>query len=378
MNCKYCGKPGVPEKALFCPWCGEKQIRSRKKKPEPKSPKPRTLTDGSLLGQLMVDGRRETIKAKDEAEYKARIDAIRTGVLELKAHPDRRPLKQVLRAYIDKNDAVLSPATIRGYETIYDNRFKSYMDKPINAIDFQRMVNAEAKSCAPKTTKNAWALVSAALKDAKLPVPDVNLPAIPDSDGDFLDYEQIQAFLKAIRGDDCELAALLLLHGLRISEALKLTAGDVNGNVIRVRGAVVPDKTHRFVEKTTNKNRASSRDVPIMIPRLSELLPKEGKLILNHPSTIRTHVEKACKKAKVPVCSAHDLRRSMASLAKHLGWMPDTLMRIGGWSDMTTVNKIYAKLADKDADADIAKMQNYYQITTDSKSPVNKPSIEQK
>ena len=105
MNCKYCGKPGVPEEALFCPWCGEKQVRSRKKKPEPKSPKPRTLADGSLLGQLMVDGRRETIKAKDEAEYKARIDAIRTGVLELKAHPDRRPQKNGQR----QRHAVVNP-----------------------------------------------------------------------------------------------------------------------------------------------------------------------------------------------------------------------------------------------------------------------------
>jgi integrase len=226
--------------------------------------------------------------------------------------------------------------------------------------------------------KNAWGLVSTALRDAKIPVPDVNLPAVPRSDGDFLDYEHIQTFLKAVRGDSVECAALLLLHSLRLSEAMMLTVDNISDGVIHVRGAVVVDKNNRPVVRAANKTSESSRDIPIMIPRLTEILPAEGPLITIARPTVQHRVKKICESAGLPPCSPHDLRRSFASLAKHLGWMPDTLMRIGGWSDMTTVNKIYAKLADKDADADIAKMQNYYQITTDSKSPVNKPSIEQK
>jgi predicted transcriptional regulator len=34
---------------------------------------------------------------------------------------------------------------------------------------------------------------------------------------------------------------------------------------------------------------------------------------------------------------------------------------------VTTVNRIYAKLAEKDANSDVEKMRNYYQITTDGK-----------
>lgn len=362
--CRFCRKE-IPQGALFCPWCGEKQVGP--KKAAPKYPAFRVLADGSLLGQLMADGQRVTVKAATEEEYRARIDAIRTGVMELKKHPEKRTLEEIVRAYIDKNDKVLSPATIRGYECIIGNRFPAYMKKRVCDIDFQQMVNEEAAGKSEKTVKNAWALVASSLKAAGAPVPQVNLPSINVPDGDFLDYDAILRFLAAIRGDDAECAALLALHGLRMSELLMLDAGSIRDGFIRVRGAVVPDKNHHFVEKRQNKNRTSTRDVPVMIPRLLELIPEEGKLVTIHPSTIRTHIEKACKKAGVTVCSPHDLRRSFASLAKHLKWDAETLKRLGGWADMTTVNRIYAKLAEKDANSDIEKMKNYYQITTGGK-----------
>jgi len=370
-NCKYCKKDGVPDGALFCPWCGEKLIRARKKKDALKYPKFRVLADGSLLGQIMLDGKRETVKAANEAEYRAKIDGLRTGVLEMKAHPEKRHLQTVLREYIDKNDEVLSPSTICGYEVLYKNRFKGYVKKSIGEIDFQKMVNDEVTECSAKTLKNAWGLVRAALKDAGIPVPNINLPAVPRVDGDFLDYEQIQTFLKAVRGDSVECAALLLLHSLRLSEAMMLTADNVSDGVIHVRGAVVVDKNNRPVVRTANKTAESSRDIPIMIPRLSEVLPESGPLITIARPTVQHRVKKICTNAGLPPCSPHDLRRSFASLAKHLGWMPDTLMRIGGWADLQTVNRIYAKLSEKDKNADIKKMQNYYQITTASKKPSN-------
>lgn len=372
-SCRYCRKE-IPECALFCPWCGEKQVGPKKAR-QPKYPAYRVLADGSLMGQLMLNGQRETIKADSEEEYKARIDALRSGVIELKKHPEKRPLKDIVRAYIDKNDGVLSPATIRGYEIIIGNRFPNYISKPFGSIDCQQMINTEAKTCAPKTVKNAWALITAALNDAKLPVPEVNLPAIPDSDEDFLDYEQILRFLDAIRGDPSECAALLMLHSLRTSEALKLDAADVqpgpDGLQLLVHGAVVPDKHNKWVEKATNKSRTSRREIPIMIPRLEEILPKEGKAITIHPSTVRTRIEKVCKRAGLPVCSPHDLRRSFASLAFHLGWPERLIQEVGGWNNPETVHRIYIKLAKKDVSGSIGSMRNYYKQHTenDNKKP---------
>lgn len=360
--CRYCRKE-IPEAALFCPWCGEKQVGQ--KKHEKKYPAYRILADGSYSGQLMLDGRRETIKAGTEEEYKARIDAIRSGVIEMKKHPEKRPLKDILRNYIDKNDGVLSPATIRGYETIYEHRWKNYRDKPAGAIDYQQMVNDEAKICAPKTVKNAWGLVSAAFGEAKINVPDVNLPTVPDSDEDFLDYQQIMVFLNAIRGNPIECAALLMLHGLRTSEALAIDVGkDIvqgpSGKQLLVHGAIVPDKNGKLVEKKANKNRTSRREVPIMIPRLEEILPKSGKAVTATTASIRRRLETVCKSAGLPVVSAHDLRRSFASLAYHLGWPERIIQEMGGWSNPDTVHRIYIKLARSDVQTAVKGMQNYY------------------
>ena len=53
--CRFCRK-ALPEGALFCPWCGEKQVGPKKR--EPKYPAYRVLADGSLMGQLMLNGQR--------------------------------------------------------------------------------------------------------------------------------------------------------------------------------------------------------------------------------------------------------------------------------------------------------------------------------
>ena len=317
----------------------------------------------------MVDGRRETIKAANVREYQAKIDALRAHVIEMKAHPDRRPLTDVLRTYIDKNDGVLSPATIRGYEYILKGRFPAYMSKPICSTDFQQMVNDEAKRLAPKTVENSWGLVSAAFNDAKIPVPEINLPTVPDSDEDFLDYEQIQTFLAAIKGDHAELVALLGLNGLHMSEILMLTAESVRNDLIYVRGAVVMDKHNKLTEKKTNKNRTSSREVHIVIPRIKELLPESGPLVSIHPNTAGTRIRNVCEKAGLPRCSPHDLRRSFASLGYHLGWSERTVMVEGGWADIRTVHKIYVKLAQKDVNKDVQNMRNYYGFTTTAEKP---------
>lgn len=46
MLCKAC-KREISENSIYCNWCGEKQIRERKKKGEIKVPNPRQLKSGN-------------------------------------------------------------------------------------------------------------------------------------------------------------------------------------------------------------------------------------------------------------------------------------------------------------------------------------------
>lgn len=325
-------------------------------------PKPTQLADGRWRIRLMIDGERSMVYGSTARECEAAARAAKAGALELKTAPkNTQTLAQLIKDYIESVSAILSPATIRGYRIMEKNRFKSYMPQSVDKIDFQRMLNNEIKAGASaKTVINAWGLVTAALRHAGIPAPAVRRPQNPGTDEDFLDYIEIRKFVAAAKDDPAELAALLALHSLRVSELIDLDVSQITPEKISVAGATVPDEHHKLVHKDTNKNDTSRREIPILIPRLLEILPPEGKAVKLHPSSIRRGLERICKKAEVPVISAHDLRRSFVSLAFHLKWDAETTRQLGGWKNLTVVNKVYRKLADADKRRDVKKMRKYY------------------
>jgi integrase len=366
-ECKYCGNLN-PDGSVFCNRCGERIARrEKKKKQEVKVPTPRQLPSGAWSVQLRAEKVNVTEPTREACITKAK--AIRAGFIATNKALPKQSLESVIRKYITDNEAVMSPDTVRSDESMLRNRFKAYMKQDVNSIPWQEMISQESKDCASKTVINGWRLVTAALNYSKIPVPDVNLPQLVQDETPWLDYEQIQKFLKGIKGRNCELACLLALHSLRSSEVRALKQGSIQNGVIQVRGAVVPDKNNKFVEKDTNKNATSRRDVPVMIPRLTEIWPKEGEeLKFQAPSPLRRMIERVCNEQGLPVITMHGLRHSFASLAYHLKWDIRTTCAVGGWSDSTCVQKIYTHLAARDKNEDIQKMIAFY--ATDS-TPVN-------
>ena len=362
MICKYC-KNEIPDASVFCMVCGERVAKKkREKKKEVSVPKPRQLKSGTWFGQVMVNGTRVPVSGSTEKEYYEKARATKSGLLQAEAAKPKLPLKTVLRSYIDAVAPVLSPSTIGGYESIYEHRFKKYMDEDVNSIDWQALINDDLKEVKPKTVHNDWGLVTAAFNHAKLPVPAPKLPTVPKSERDFFDYEQIKIFLDAVKGRKCELACLLALHSLRMSEILALKKESISDGYIHVRDAVVRNKDNQYVPKDTGKTYAASRDVPVMIPRLDELWPGEEDPdpVFQKHSAANSMLEDVCRKANLPVLTMHELRHSFASLAFHLKWDILTTCRVGGWRDIGTVQKIYTHLAQKDLNENIEKMKAFY------------------
>ena len=365
MKCKRC-KHIAPDGSLFCNWCGQPFFKQEKK--ELAVPKPRQLSDGRWTGQLMVDGKRISVYGKTIEDYELNARATKAGLIAAKDEPPKFTLVDIIDKYIAANENVLSPATLRGYSTIRNNRFASYMDQDISGISWQAMVNDEAKKCSPKTVKNAWGLVSASMNHAGYSMPSVNLPMVTPKDELYLDYEQIQLFMAEIKDKPGELAALLGLHSLRESEILALKANDIRDGYIHVDKAMVPNANQVYVLKHTTKTQLSTRDVPIMIPRLLEILPEpsENMLCPEKGQTIRKRINRACKRIGLPEVGCHGLRRSFASLCWHLKIDERTVMQLGGWSNMATVHKHYIKLSKKDTNPEIEKLKNYFEFTTQS------------
>ena len=359
MKCKKC-KREIPENSIFCNWCGFKQLTASD---DVRVPVPRKKGN-KFVSQIMVGEERVFISANTEEEYYAKARAVKTEQIEIKKTSPRGSLGKVIDNYLYSVDSVLSPSTIKAYKSIRKTRFQDYMKTDITRIDFQRMVNLEAKVVKPKTLANAWRLVTASLRYAKWDIPPVNLPKIPKAERPWLDYQQIETFLQAIRGEDCELAALLALNGLRRSELLHLTDKDidVDRGLIFVRGASVYNDKGQFVSKDTNKNATSQRTVHIVIPRLTELLRgKTGILVTTKPNTTYVQVNRICRDVGLPEVGVHGLRHSFASLGWHLHMDALTIQREGGWANSDTVQKVYTHLAAQDANADIGNMVAFYQ-----------------
>lgn len=368
MKCRKC-KAEIPDELhfAFCGYCGEKLVREKKKKGEVRIPK--AVQHGN---KWHIDLRKEGVLVIEntEAEAKAKAIAIRAGVIDAAKKPKALTLRDVLEKYIESRRNVISPSTLVGYKSIVKNRFRAYMEQPLSAItDWQRVINDEALICTPKTVKNAWGLVAPAIEAAGVEMPNITLPKAAPKDPVYLTPEQIKTFIAALKGHPVEIAALLGLHSLRRSEIAALDWSNVNlkKRTIKVSGAVVPGEDWTLVEKPTNKNKTSTRIVPIMIPELYDALNavenKTGKVVNCYISTIYDWVNKICEENDLPRLGVHGLRHSFASLAYHLRMSEQAAMQIGGWSDYATMRKIYTHLSAQDLGEAQNKMAEFYGFT---------------
>lgn len=362
MKCKAC-KNEIPDGSIFCNWCGEKQIKERKKKDEIKVPRPTQLPSGAWRIQLRAEGKSVTEATPELCVTKAK--AIRAGFIEQQAKAPKLTLNDAIEKYIQNRKDILSPSTIDGYRKIQRNYFKQYKNKSICEIDWQKAVNEESKHYSAKSIQNAWGLIHSVIIYNGLQPKNIKLPAKESNELAWLNFCEIEVFLKAIHGQKCEMAALLALHSLRRSELLAITPSKVDKEGIHIDGAKVYT-SDGLIEKRSNKTAASKRIVPIMIPRLQELfdefqgMPNEPYMTM-YFQTAYKHINKICIENHLPAVGFHGLRRSFASLAYHIGWTEREAMKIGGWDDLQTMHKIYIKLSESDLSNAASKMRSFYQ-----------------
>lgn len=322
-----------------------------------KVPEPKKLPSGSWFIQLRLNGVSVPVTASTKSECKRAAELIkaehRAGKRQISAKPKDMTLRQIVESYNTIHKSVLSPSTLLGYENVKKNRFKAYMDLPVSQINWQAMISDELKDKSEKTVKNGWGVVRTALAYHKLPIPEVKLAQVPVKEIPFLQPEEIRPFCEAVKGRPYEIPALLELHGLRLSEVRGLTWDniDIERELIHIKGSKVRG-VDGDIRKDTNKNRTSTRTIPIMIPQLLTALKavenKTGEVMTIGPQTLIRDVNRACKRAGVTVTGNHGLRHSFASMCYFLRIPDRQVQEWGGWADYMTMHKIYIRLAASD------------------------------
>ena len=330
-----------------------------------KIPTPEKLKSGTYRIRLRLNDKLITVYGSTESECKKEASAIKSEHLVGKVIQTKCTLtvSQAIDKYI-KERRKLSPSTVCGYRNIQRNVFQHSMNQLADSVNWQKTIDKDEHSA--KTIRNAWSFIRSVLRNINIEPPNVRLPQVKTTERQFLDPEQIPIFLDAIHGKSYELAAILGLHSLRRSEIMDVTYNDIDlqRGTIHVRGAAVVDEHGKLVHKKENKNAASTRDVPIMIPRLKELVEAggDGYVVTINANNVYRGINRACESKNLPPVGIHGLRHSFVSLAYHLGWSEIATMRVGGYSDFQTMRKIYTHLAEQDKKKNVDSMKDFYTL----------------
>lgn len=267
-------------------------------------------------------------------------------------------LRQLCEEWVRKNEKRLSPSTVAGYNVIIRNRAQSIMDIPARGITqarWEAAMEEDAQRLASKTMKSSYSFLSNVLHDMTGVRFSADVGEVRSKERGFLDYEEIQILLPAIRGLPLEIPILMALSSLRRSEILAMTWDkiDLKKGMMRVQGAVVMDKNHKQVFKQQNKTELSTRYLPIIAP-LQEALEAEpdktGKVCKTANDNLARKINLILRDLDLPQVGCHGLRHSFASLCYHLGVPEKVAQEMGGWSDSGTMHKIYTHIAQKDRD----------------------------
>lgn len=364
MICKSC-KNKLPDGFIFCGYCGERLVKAKaQKKKEISVPKPTQLADGSYYGRVQKDGQRVKVKGRTLREYENNARAIIAGIIEAREKRSMT-LSVAIDDFIQSHSNILSPSTLRAYESYSKHRFQPCMKWNIfEDNQWQKAINDEAEKVSAKTVHNAWRLITAAINAQGADAPKASLPPKGKADRPWLDYKQIGVFLDAAKGQPGELQMILALHSLRLSELIAVRPCDLDleANSIGVNGSRVLNSSSELVYKPLGKTSASLRSVPILIPRLKELLTDDVMALEyvadSYEKRLYDQIKRVCKAAGLPNVGVHGLRHSFASLAYHLDWTQKSTMTVGGWSNSRVVDEIYTHNAD--LERDIKKMQKHY------------------
>lgn len=274
-------------------------------------------------------------------------------------------------AYIREKESELSPHTAYGYKRMALLRYDLIRDIPLsefNSRDVQRFIS-HMSGLSEKTKKNALGLLTAALRyfDRQIDTKNLKIGRGKKMKIKAPTHKQVAELLQT---DDAELRlaiALGALCGLRRGEifALQKSNMDINKKQIHVCGALKNAVGERDVRepKTESSNRVV--DMPDLVRVIVEkhLDNEDGFLFKSPMKTVMARWEKHKNNIGYSQIRFHDLRHYYASALIAAG-IPDIYaMKMGGWSTLNTLKRVYQDTFADQYEKEKNKMNNIFDDT---------------
>lgn len=297
---------------------------------------------------------------------------------QLMKRPLNLTLYEAIDKYIQSSDAVLSPATIRGYRTIQRNAFKSIMYCKLSQLSTELLrdaVNTESKRTTgkknprqikAKTVINEYGLITAVI-NTYAPALDctVKLPQIEHNQHEISTPDVIYQIVK---DTPIELPALLAMWlSLTESEILGLTKSksiSSDGCYITIKEVIVKNEHNNAVVK--NKGKQPTRDRTLRLPEyLKQLIDKieTDQLVTLSGTALSKRFNRLITKAGIPHMTFHDLRHVNASVMAVLRIPDKYAQERGGWKTDHIMKSTYMQTFSSERAAIDNQIDQYMQDT---------------
>lgn len=207
-------------------------------------------------------------------------------------------------------------------------------------MDVQTEINEMAKKCSPKTVRNHHSFISAVLGafcpnlklTTTLPQKVKHEPYIPSD-------EDVKKILECAKDTEYEIPIILACYGLRRSEICALKVDDLEGDILHINKAMVPDENRNWVVKST-KTTSSTRDIIIPM-EIADKIRTRGYIYKGYPNCITNFLKRTEQALEIPLFSIHKLRHYFASKMSALNIPEADIMRMGGWETDHVMKSVY-------------------------------------
>lgn len=261
-------------------------------------------------------------------------------------------LDVAMSKYIEAKSNVLSPSTLRAYDSMRRSLPEWFAKKDITEIDnytLQKYINELSVDHNPKSVSNCYGFCTAVIRFF---IPDSTVRAtVPQKvrkERYTPSVDDIKALFEYSKDSEYYVALRLASMSLRRSELLALTLEDLDENDnLTINKAMVQDKNKEWIIKPTPKTDASNRT--IVLPHdIAERIREQGYIYKYNPNSIDKYLRQTLPKLGIPFFSLHKMRHFFCSYAHDLGYTDQTIQEIGGWATPSVLRSVYRHAMNKD------------------------------